>query len=85
MYHYKKRLLSEIGITGTSPPGRLGQSVEGGGKKEAYLRYWQLGQPKAVKPFHDWLMDVLRSLPTDGTFNQTKPLEGAKCISSPLI
>jgi hypothetical protein len=29
-----------------------------------------------VKAFHDWLMDVLRSLPTDGTFNQTKPLEG---------
>ena len=49
VYHYKKRLLSEIGITGTAPPGRLGQSAEGGGKKEAYRRYWQLCQPKAVE------------------------------------
>lgn len=75
VYHYKKRLLSEIGITGTAPPGRLGQSVEGGGKRRIFAIGNWVNQ-RLLKPFHDWLMDVLRSLPTDGTFNQTKPLEG---------
>lgn len=31
-----------------------------------------------VRPLHDWVMDVLRRLPTDGTYNQTAPLARSK-------
>lgn len=29
---------------------------------------------RLLTPVHDWLMEVLRSLPQDGTFNQVRPL-----------
>jgi hypothetical protein len=31
--------------------------------------------PRLLQPYHVWLAEVLRRLPTDGTFNQTVPLD----------
>lgn len=55
------------------PLGRLGFKQEGAGK----LRIFAI--PNAfkqalIRPAHDWCMEVLRRIPTDGTFNQTAPL-----------
>lgn len=63
------------------PPvtGRLGQTIEGGGKR----RIFAIGNYVNERlPVHDWLMQVLRRIPMDGTFaftklrwNQHKPLD----------
>ena len=53
--------------------GRLGQSIEGGGKRRIFAIGNYVNQ-RLLKPVHDWLMSVLRHLPMDGTFNQTLPL-----------
>lgn len=50
--------------------GRLGQSIEGGGKRRIFAIGNYVNQ-RLLKPVHDWLMSVLRHLPMDGTFNQT--------------
>lgn len=43
---------------------------------------------RLLRPVHDWAMTVLRRLPTDGTFYQTRPLDLLKgkqvCYSSDL-
>lgn len=56
------------------PPitGRDGQKIEGGERDVAIGNY--INQ-RLLKPVHDWLMDVLRQIPADGTFDQTKPLD----------
>lgn len=54
--------------------GRIGQSVEGGGKRRLFAIGNWVNQ-RLLHPFHKWLMKVLRKLPMDGTFNQTAPLE----------
>lgn len=40
-------------------PGRLGQAVEGGGKRPIFAIGNWFNQ-RLLKPFHDWLMSVLR-------------------------
>lgn len=55
-------------------PGRLGGSVEGGGKRRIFAIGNYVCQ-RLLKPVHDWLMEVLRRIPMDGTFEQTKPLD----------
>jgi len=65
------------------PPicGRLGQSIEGGGKRRIFAIGNYVNQ-RLLKPVHDWLMGVLRTLHTDGTFNQELPLDnliGEQC------
>ena len=47
--------------------GRLGQSVEGGGKRRIFAIGNYVNQ-RLLKPVHDWLMSVLRLIPMDGTF-----------------
>lgn len=54
--------------------GRLGQSVEGGGKRRIFAIGNFINQ-RLLRPIHDWLMAVLRRLPCDGTFHQTRPLD----------
>lgn len=64
--------------------GRIGQSVEGGGKRRLFAIGNWVNQ-RLLHPFHKWLMELLRTLPMDGTFNQTRPLErlvGAKTVYS---
>jgi hypothetical protein len=53
--------------------GRLGSVVEGGGKR----RIFAIGNYKnqrLLHPVHDWLNEVLKMIPMDGTFEQTRPL-----------
>ncbi|KAL6957513.1 hypothetical protein U1Q18_052853 [Sarracenia purpurea var. burkii] len=46
--------------------------MRGGGRIFAIGNYMN---QRLLKPFHDWLMTVLRQIPMDGTFNQRKPLD----------
>ena len=50
--------------------GRLSSSLEGGGKRRIFAIGNYLNQ-RLLKPLHDWLMQVLRRLPMDGTFQLT--------------
>nr|UJQ92537.1 MAG: putative RNA-dependent RNA polymerase [Mitoviridae sp.] len=53
---------------------RLGRKLEGSGK----VRIFVMGNPvfqTVLRPIHDWSMGVLRSLGTDGTYNQHRPLD----------
>jgi hypothetical protein len=54
--------------------GRLGSSVEGGGKRRIFAIGNYVNQ-RLLKPVHDWLMEVLKMIPMDGTFDQEKPLD----------
>lgn len=62
----------EMGI----PPvtGRLSCSAEGAGKRRIFAICNYVNQ-RLLRPVHDWLMAVLRRIPQDGTFDQTKPLD----------
>ncbi|DAB41749.1 RNA-dependent RNA polymerase [Humulus lupulus mitovirus 1] len=54
-------------------PGRLAQVVEGGGKR----RIFGIGnyiKQRLLHPVHDWAMQVLSRIPTDGTFDQNAPI-----------
>lgn len=53
--------------------GRFGLKVEPAGK----IRTFAIGNPilqNLIRPLHDWAMDLLKTLPTDGTYNQLAPL-----------
>lgn len=53
--------------------GRLSCVIEGGGKR----RFIALGNyvtQRLLKPYHDWIMSVLRTIPNDGTYDQEGPL-----------
>lgn len=53
--------------------GRFGRKLEGSGK----LRVFAIANPifqTLLRPLHDWVMKVLRSIWMDGTFDQPKPL-----------
>lgn len=58
------------------PPitGRLGCTVEGGGKRRIFAIGNYINQ-RLLAPVHEWSALVLRSVDQDGTFNQTKPLD----------
>jgi len=53
--------------------GRFGVKLEGAGKIRVYAICNPILQA-CVRPLHDWVMKVLRSLPTDGTFDQLASL-----------
>lgn len=53
--------------------GRLGQAVEGRAKRRIFAIGNYVNQ-RLLRPVHDWLMNLLRRIPTDGTFNQSAPL-----------
>ena len=46
----------------------------GGGKRRVFAIGNYVNQ-RLLRPVHDWLMSVLRLIPMDGTFEQTKPLD----------
>lgn len=57
--------------------GRFGVKLEGAGK----VRVFAICNPilqALLKPLHDWVMAVLRLLPTDGTYDQTRPIRRLK-------
>nr|UOL49053.1 MAG: putative RNA-dependent RNA polymerase [Mitoviridae sp.] len=57
----------------TLKQGRLCQSLEGAGKRRLFVLGNYLKQ-RLLYPVHEWTMNVLRSLPTDGTFHQDRPI-----------
>jgi hypothetical protein len=58
------------------PPicGRLGCSIEGGGKRRIFAIGNYVNQ-RLLRPVHEWLASVLKRIPMDGTFNQVAPLD----------
>lgn len=70
------RLIAELvrPLVGTiARMGKLAGVTEGGGKLRLFLIGNYIKQ-RLLKPYHDWAMSVLRRLPGDGTYHQTKPL-----------
>lgn len=71
------------------PPatGRLSFSFPGAGKRRIFA-IGNYANQRLLRPVHDWAMAVLKSIPMDGTFNQTKPLDRfvgrIKCFSYDL-
>jgi len=54
--------------------GRLSIKLEPAGKVRVFaiVDYWT---QCALKPLHDWLMDILGGIPTDGAFDQHRPVK----------
>ena len=63
-----------VGDTLHCAPGRLAAVLSGGGKRRLFI-IGNFVKQRIYRPIHDWSMDILRSLPCDGTFNQSKPIE----------
>lgn len=55
------------------PLGRLAAVTEGGGKRRLFVIGNYIRQ-RRLRPYHDWAMTVLSRLPTEGTYDQTRPL-----------
>lgn len=56
-------------------PGRLAQSTDSGAEKRRIFAIGNYVNQRLLKPFHDWFMKALSTLPMDGTFNQLSPLD----------
>ncbi|KAK6923544.1 RNA-dependent RNA polymerase, mitoviral [Dillenia turbinata] len=69
-YSYTTRDLGIIYV----PSGKLCWFAAGSGKRRIFAICNYVNQ-RLLKPFHDWLMSILRIIPMDGTFNQVRPLE----------
>jgi len=54
--------------------GRLGLKYEGGGKIRMFTIVDSIRQ-SCLRPIHNWAMALLRRIPQDGTFHQTRPLD----------
>lgn len=54
--------------------GRLSEKVEAAGKIRIFAIVDIITQ-SIMKPLSDGIFEILKTLPTDGTFNQGKPLE----------
>jgi len=57
--------------------GRLCQTIEGGGKRRLFAICNYVKQ-RLLSPVHDWAFKVLSGIPTDGTFDQERPLRRLK-------
>jgi hypothetical protein len=67
-------VLPNVHPTGKNASGRLALLEEPAGKVRvvALLDVWSQW---ALKPLHNWIFDLLRSIPQDGTFDQLKPVK----------
>lgn len=54
--------------------GRLCASCTGDGKRRVFAIGNYINQP-LLAPLHQWLASVLKRIPMDGTFDQTRPLD----------
>lgn len=52
--------------------GKLGKKQEPAGKVFVFAMMDAVRQ-RVLHPFHEWCMDLLKELPTDGTFDQLRP------------
>lgn len=57
-------------------PGLLACAYPGAGKRRIFAIGNSINQG-LLKPIHDWAMSVLKRIPMDGTFNQTRPLRSS--------
>lgn len=53
---------------------RVSAIMAGAGKRRLFVMA-NYGIQRLLRPFHDWCMSVLRRLPSDGTFDQLKPIK----------
>lgn len=60
-------------------PGKLAQSIEGAGKRRIFAIGNYVKQ-RLLHPVHTWAMKVLKTIPTDGTFDQLRPIHRLKQI-----
>jgi len=70
---------------GSSYSGRLACLPEPAGKVRviALLDYWS---QSALKPLHNWLFEILETIPQDGTFDQLQPIKTLlKSIDSKVV
>lgn len=67
-------VLPNVHPTGKNASGRLALLEEAAGKVRvvALLDVWSQW---ALKPLHNWIFDLLRSIPQDGTFDQLRPVK----------
>lgn len=67
-------VLPNVHPTGQNASGRLALLEEAAGKVRvvALLDVWSQW---ALKPLHNWIFDLLRSIPQDGTFDQLLPVK----------
>ena len=56
---------------------RLAVKEEPAGKSRVFTILDSISQ-RLLQPLHEWLCDVLRLIPQDGTFNQLRPLRGLR-------
>lgn len=56
-------------------PGRLASSTDAGAGKRRIFAIGNYLSQRLLKRFHDQIMRVLLSFPTDGTFDQVRPLD----------
>ena len=52
---------------------RVSATMAGAGKRRLFV-IANYGLQRLLRPFHDWFASVLRTLPSDGTFDQHKPI-----------
>lgn len=55
------------------PCGRMALKMEPAGKTRVFMIVDSIYQ-RLLVPLHEWVFDVLRLIPTDGTFNQLSPV-----------
>ena len=75
----------DLGITGAYL-GKLGMVIEGGGKRRIFAIGNHIKQ-RLCYPYHVWLMQILKRISSDGTFNQYRPLDNLvgrlSCLQDP--
>jgi hypothetical protein len=67
-------LVTTKGSNGYRGLAKLGFKVEAAGKIRVFAMVDAFTQ-WVMKPLHDSIFDILKKLPTDGTFDQTRPVE----------
>jgi len=70
-YEFRRGLYSGIG-------GRLAYSTSAGAGNWRIFAIGNYVHQRLLRPLHDFLMRVLACLPTDGTFDQLRPLDRLK-------
>jgi hypothetical protein len=59
---------------------KLGFKIEAAGKIRVFAMVDAFTQ-WVMKPIHDMIFDIIKDLPTDGTFDQTRPVERLRWLS----
>jgi hypothetical protein len=77
----KESFSLERGSNGYAGLAKLGFKEEAAGKVRVFAMVDAFTQ-WVMKPIHDMIFSILRYLPTDGTFDQTRPVERLRWLST---